>query len=183
MVKIDGLLRHSDDGRTDTKPHVVVALLGRFKTETGMHHHLIPLAAVTASGIQVRKWVDMLVAVCRKEQRTNGPAFCDHRGEVLSSRVIEGVILDSIQRVKDNCPELVGPDVNVHDDYGISQSFCRGSNTRARNAGVSEQDINAAHRWRDVERARGRKPAMNMSDHYLDIKQSLPPLLRYSTAL
>lgn len=183
LVELDGLLRHLEDGKRDTRPHVVVTLLGRFKTETGLHHHLTPLAAVTASGIQVRKWVDLLVALCRKEGRKNGPEFCNHRGEVLSPRVMEGIILDSIQRVKDDRPELVGADVNVHEDYGISRSFRRGSNTRAQNVGVSEPDINAAHKWRDVEKARGRKPAMKMSDHYLEVKQSLPSLLRYSTAL
>lgn len=123
LVEVDGLLRHLEEGRIGPQRHVVVALLGRFKTETGLHHHLTPLVAETSSRIQMRKWVDMLVSVCKREGRTNGPAFCDVRGDVLSSWAVEGVVLDTIQRVKEERPELVGPDVNVHEDYGISRSF------------------------------------------------------------
>ena len=46
-----------------TMPHVVIAMLGWFKGETGEKCHLIPLPLVTNSGIQVGKWLEMLVSI------------------------------------------------------------------------------------------------------------------------
>jgi hypothetical protein len=39
---------------------IIIPLLGCFKGETGERYHLTPLAASTASGIQVWRWVERL---------------------------------------------------------------------------------------------------------------------------
>ena len=56
-------------------PHVTVCLLGKFKGETGIDHHLITLANKTVLGLQPRWWIEKLVLVCEQEGRVNGPAF------------------------------------------------------------------------------------------------------------
>jgi len=38
-------------------PHVTVALLGHFKGETKVDHHLIAIASVTRSGLEPRWWI------------------------------------------------------------------------------------------------------------------------------
>ena len=45
-----------DEDVAEMLPHVVIALLGRVKGETGEDTHQIGLANVTRSGIQVRWW-------------------------------------------------------------------------------------------------------------------------------
>ena len=56
-------------------PHVTVCLLGKFKSETGIDHHLITLANKTVSELQPHWWIEKLVFVCEKEGRVNEPAF------------------------------------------------------------------------------------------------------------
>jgi hypothetical protein len=47
-------------------PHVTLCLLGKFKGETGIDHHLIALANETVSGLQPRWWIEKLVLVCEQ---------------------------------------------------------------------------------------------------------------------
>jgi hypothetical protein len=85
--------------------------------------------------------------------------------------------------VQENFPELIGPEVDVVEAYGIFRSLRRGSLSQARNMNVSGPDVDLINRWRQVDNARGSKPAMVMRDHYSEIEQMLPSLLRYSKAL
>ena len=41
--------------------HTVIPLVGRFKNKVGKQCHLIPLAAVTASGLQPGRWVEQMI--------------------------------------------------------------------------------------------------------------------------
>lgn len=65
--------------------HVRVPLLGRYKGEMHMRYYFTPLAAMTNSGIQVRVWLNRLVAVWLEAGRTHGPAFGTRQGEVLEA--------------------------------------------------------------------------------------------------
>jgi hypothetical protein len=104
-------------------PHVIVPLLGRFKSEIGARYHLTPLAATTASGISVHRWVSRLVSTLTEANYYNGPAFCDSQGSFASSQDYETEILDRLQAVQSEHPSLIPMDVLVHDSYGISRSF------------------------------------------------------------
>jgi len=92
-------------------------------------------------------------------------------------------ILDRLQEIQNSGRDLIPSDVSVHEDFGIARSFRRGATTQARNAGVSENDINAMNRWRTADQAKGVKPKAKMQDHYSDIRQMVPTLLRFSQAL
>ena len=48
-------------------PHVTICLLGKFKGETGVDHHLITVANKTSSGLQARWWMEKLLEVCECE--------------------------------------------------------------------------------------------------------------------
>ena len=52
-------------------PHVTLALLGHFKGETKVDHHLIAIASVTQSGLEPRWWIEKLVSVCASEGRNH----------------------------------------------------------------------------------------------------------------
>ncbi len=96
---------------------------------------------------------------------------------------VEMEMLERIQQVQARRPDLMSSDVSVFEQVGISRSFRRGATTEARNQGVSEGDIDAMNRWRNVENAKGRKPRLRMQDHYSDIAMMIPALLRFSAAL
>jgi len=56
MTDLGEFIKHAPKGSDESLPHIVLPLLGRFKGEKGEKHHLLPLAAVTDSGIEPRKW-------------------------------------------------------------------------------------------------------------------------------
>ena len=50
-------------------PHVTICLLGKFKGETGVDHHLITVANETIMGLDPRWRSEKLLEVCKKEGR------------------------------------------------------------------------------------------------------------------
>jgi hypothetical protein len=92
-------------------------------------------------------------------------------------------LLERLQEIQNAGGDLIPKDVNVHEEYGIARSFRRGATTQACNIGVSENDINTMNRWRPSEQSRGYKPKVKMQDHYSNIRQMVPTLLRFSQAL
>jgi len=162
---------------------VIIALLGRFKGETGERYHLAPMAAQTSSGIPIKRWVTRLVEWHEKRGYFRGPLFCDRTGQVVRPKIIELELMDRLQRVKNTRRGIIPEDVDVYEDFGISRSFRRGSTSTARTRGVEDKTVTLINRWRSFEQARGRRPAMSMKDHYSDIQILLPELIKYSLAL
>ena len=75
IMKIDaaGLLKYLDTGAQHQKfPHVIVALVGRLKGETGERYHMIPMARVTRTGIPCGKWADRLGTSLIEDLLTGG---------------------------------------------------------------------------------------------------------------
>ncbi len=184
LVDTFGLLKYAAEERWERGvKFVIIPLLGKYKTEDAERYHLTPLAATTSSGLQVELWTHRLAWAKRKQGLSHGPAFSDAAGQPLSSRWLEVEILDRFYSIQTAKPHIIPPDVQVYEEYGISRSFRRGSTTEARNKRVDEADIDLMNRWRNFENAKGKKPRMRMQDHYSDIAQSVPSLLRYSQAL
>ena len=73
--------------------------------------------------------------------------------------------------------------MDVHEEYGLSRSFRRGSTSEAINRGVTDSEIDRNNRWRKEERAGARKAKLKMRDHYSEVLVSLRSYLRYSQAL
>ena len=82
-------------------------------------------------------------------------------------------------------PDLIPFMVDVPEDYGIARSFRRGSDSEALSRGVSQTDIDAMNRWRNLEKAKGRRPTFgSMREHYADERiTALERSLRYSSVL
>ena len=184
LLDLRGLMSHIQKGKDDpVQPHVVAPLLGRFKGETGERYHMLALPNVTKTGIEIRKWLEAVVVARESEGRSHGPAFCDAMGLPVESGVYEATFHEMLIRIQIRLPDLIAPEINVREEYGISRSFRRGSDTHAKNQGVSGLDIDVMNRWRTIESAKGRRPRMNMRDHYSEVRQMLTSLLRYPTAL
>jgi hypothetical protein len=63
-------------------PHVIATLIGEFKGELGTRHHLLALASVTSSGIELRRWLENLMSIREKEGCRMGPAFGHKDGSI-----------------------------------------------------------------------------------------------------
>jgi hypothetical protein len=133
----------------------------------------------------MRYWLEALIDVRLREERTRGPAFCDKDGKVSYSGVYETYFHEALTDVQVRRPDLIPETVDVPEDYGVGRSFRRGSDSEAIARGVDSNDIDAMNRWRTVERARGRRPVFSsMREHYADVRiTALDRSLRYSSAL
>ena len=183
LTDLYGLRKYINEGKTGETRHVVIPLLGRFKGETGERYHLTPLASVTDSGLKIRFWVESLVEVREKQGRFHGPAFCkDDTGKPARARDYELYIMDALAEIQSDYPELIGPEIDVYEDVGVSRTLRRTAATRAQEAGVSSPDIDRMNRWRSIENAAGRNANLRMRDHYADIRLLGKGLLRFSQA-
>ena len=91
--------------------------------------------------------------------------------------------MNRIAGVQDKYPSLISSSIDVHEEYGLSRSFRRGSTSEALHRGVTEMMINRNNRWRKEERAGARKAKLKMRDHYTEILVSLGNYLKYCQAL
>jgi hypothetical protein len=67
--------------------------------------------------------------------------------------------------------------------FGISRTYRKTSETRARAAGIPKEQVETVNRWKKIERAQGRRPQFAMVDHYADAKGLGPLTWRYAYAL
>ena len=79
------MLQHFDESRS----HLVIPLLGKFKGEDHSSQHLMPCVHVTDSGIQVKTWMLRVMAVHQKLGRREGPMFIDSRGSQATAKFTE----------------------------------------------------------------------------------------------
>ena len=70
-------------------------------------------------------------------------------------------------------PRLIMASIDVQEEYGLSRSFRRGSNSEALNRGVNEAAIDRNNWRRKVDRAGARKAKLQMRDHYAEVLVAL----------
>ena len=171
-VDCDRLIKHIHIGKFDSRaPHVIVAALGRFKSEDGDRLHVFPLVNETGSGIRIRIWLERLAALLKSEKKTNCPAFCDEEGYQLSAGDIERVFHPILEELQSSAnPVLAGlipRGISVVEHFRCSRSFRRGAENEALDNGVDRNVINFVHRWASFEKSRGKQPGgFNMLEHY-----------------
>jgi hypothetical protein len=180
---LQGTLKHWEESGRSDPPHVVVALLGRFKGETGLRYHLMPLITRTKSGIEPRKWIGRLLSSHSRAGVRHGPLFRNKDGERLRVIDMSTIFFLRLEKIQSLRPDLIALDVEIDEVYGISRSLRRGSTSRAVDMGLTPDVIDANNRWRKFERAGAMQPSLSMREHYTDILLSLRHLLRYSEAM
>jgi hypothetical protein len=186
MADLAGMRNHFVSGTQHSDPakrHVVLALLGRFKGETGEKYHLMPLSVQTESGFRVDVWVGRMIQWYEVQGVNRGPVFRRVNGKRARGGDYEPGILERLERVQERRPDLIPLEVNLLEEFGVRRSFRRGSNSEALARGVSGPDIDANNRWRVFEKAGGKRPSLQMRQHYADVRIMLDSLLRYSRAL
>jgi len=147
-------------------PHVIATLIGEFKGELGMRHHLIALANETLLGIRLRWWLEQLLHIREEEGCRTGPAFGNSNGSVGLMSEYDDMLHFFLRKVQDAQPNLILPTDDIEANYGFSHTFRRMAKGRARGANLDSGVQNAMNRWREIEEAKGKRPQFNMVDHY-----------------
>lgn len=161
-------------------PHVYLAFLGNFKGELGFQQHLVAVSSVPQSGIDMRWWLEQLIAVREQEGCTKGPAFGKSETRAATCREYDVLLHHFLEIIQKEDSNLIDDSDDFRANYGFFRSFRKSSETRARIAGLDSDTINAMNRWKTIERAWGRRPRWNMVDLYSDARQLMPVTWRYS---
>jgi hypothetical protein len=185
LVNLAGIREHLVESGAHKIPHVVVALLGRFKNEHGdSNYHLMPIVNVTRSGLEPRKWIERAVRSCEQMGYTRGFLFRDlETGGKMKANYFEPRFFQRLGIIQSTRPDLIGAGVDIEDQYGVSRSFRRGATSRAADMLLPPDVTNANNRWRTVEQAGARQTSMTMKDHYTDVRLTLNLLLQFSAAM
>jgi hypothetical protein len=125
----------------------VVALLGRFKGETGEYYHLIPLVNVTNHGLEPRKWIRRSIDIYHASGIRHGPLFRDYLGQRARAGNFEERFFERLESVKERKPHLMNSTEDIREEYGVFRSFRRGATSEDVNEGVSGEAIDANNRW------------------------------------
>ena len=186
MLEATSLATYIDEGKLNKTPYVIAPLLGRFKGETGERNVLLPFAAVTKSGIQVRVIIDRLVALLAQEGKLSGalsPALCHKGGKSISRTEFNNEFVAALERIQEDHHYLIAKNIDVVGSYNIYRSLRRGATSRATVVGLGTTEIEKNNRWRKFQNRSGTMPRLRMHDIYTDIKLALNSYLLFSSAL
>jgi len=170
LTRLEGLFDNFEMGRNHpTFPHVMVKLMGRFKSEIGERCHVKPLAWETNSGIAAGMWCERFLSTwLQAGGKRRGFAFVDAKGRPRRYSSYDEEFVERVKEVQDTRPGLFPHGINVSDSFSLRRSPRRGSTSEAQNK---------------VERAGARAPHMSMRQHYMQIELMLPTLIKYSLML
>ena len=183
MANLTGTRKHWVAGGEHEIKHVVIALLGRFKGETGEAYHLLCLVDVTSHGLEPRKWVGRLLNELEKIGITTGPLLRDDLGNKMYASAFEQKFFERLEQVRGIKPHLLASVDEIEEEFGVSRSFRRGATSEAVNSGLPPEVIDANNRWRKVHQAGANMPTLVMREHYTDVRLTLQQRLRFSRAL
>ncbi len=190
-LDLAGLRRHIHKGRTRVippsvdkhtilteeicrdLPHVTICLLGKFRGETGVDHHLITVANETTSGLRPRWWLEKLLAICEMEGRTTGPAFASADGTLASSPDYDAVFRKYLKILQEET-DLIPEDHDVDVLYSTFRTLRKTATTRIERSGFGNQFVDQMNRWRPQEKAQGRVARRRMNAHYADALLLMP---------
>ena len=170
------------------RPHVMLALEGRFKGVQGRKQHRFPLVPESASGVLKNEvWLVRLMReyILVHKVALTGPLFRLTPESIRAASIIELDVLFHryLREVQQVMTGVIDPSVPVERDYSLRRSLRRGSNTHARNRDIPVDVIEANNRWRKHERAGNREPSLSMVDTYTDVVAGLEFGLKYSRDL
>jgi hypothetical protein len=183
LCDLEGLLDHFDDSR----PYVIITLLGKVKGEHHSRQHLLPCVGVTGSGIEVKIWMKRVMAVHALKGRTVGPLFVNSEGLQSTTAEMNDLFLEVLSELYGVRRDIFEVDIKtsgeLQDKYNVFRSFRRGSESRAVAKGVSEADRYVVHRWKRKEASGSNKISLPIDQMYVDIALVKDAFLRYTQAM
>ena len=162
-------------------PHVSVPLLGKFKGQVSIDHHIINVASESSSGLRPRWWLEKLLQVADEEGRFSGPAFASPQGNLISSMDFDATFRHYLEQVQEKT-ELIAREEDVHVMFGISRTPRKTATSRAKRAGYDDK-IDEMNRWRKTESAANRRVRLTLQMLYSGAVMMMPTTWRVSHAL
>ena len=168
-------------GKHERKPHMVLALQGRFKGVDGNKWHHIPLAIKTFSGIENERWFSRLIWVYSHYEIDSGPLLRKSPFSHEPARIsdLDAFFIDALQETSAKAQESGSNTIESLDTFSVRRSLRRGSTAQARNRKVPTDIIYLHNRWRNP----GVPHGGGIIEHYTDTKVAVESLLRYSEEL
>ena len=99
------------------------------------------------------------------------------------NEILHDILVELFEVHRDLFPDAINSLEELHLRYNAFHSFRRGSDTRAHDQGITEQDIVVVNCWFKHEQAGSKKPALSMSQMYADLEMLIKPFLRYTGAM
>ena len=188
LIEQEGLESIIQQGSSLGKALLIVPLLGKVKGESYRREHVLPCVEVTASGINVRRWLDLLIEVRSLTNQRSGPAFTKFDGELFCTAELNEIFHDLLGMVFLEDPTLFDADIKTRADiekwFSVFRSMRRTSDSKALADGVSSDDIDTVNRWSLQERAKGRKVVgKKLRHYYADMLRLLTAHVRYTFAM
>jgi hypothetical protein len=119
-VDIAGFLKYLDAGAEDlARPHAIIALLERLKSEIGERYHMQVMARTTASGMDAGTWCDRMGTLLVKKRRTNGFMFGDKNGRIKKIGDYDDDFRERLFRVKVANPSHFEPGIDLPQCYSL----------------------------------------------------------------
>ena len=182
LLSLKGLLTFWEDTLSANTPYIMLTLHGRFKGETGLRWHCIPIPVKTKSALPIFKWIGR--AVHRRvniENRHIGWFFADDQGKRRKMSYYKPMLQDHLMSVQDNIEGVIPNSIDV-EGFSLWRSGRSGAHTEATNNNVPENVIKTMGRWRVKELARGTNPALPMNQVYLRVSNAFPTLLAFASS-
>ena len=186
LLDLEGILKHGDS--LSHKDCVVIVLWGQVKGEYAERAHLLPCINITSSGIPVRRWIRRATVLARDNNKLSGPLMLHKNGDNITTKQIDDLLHQLLQTLFTSSPHLFPQSAIKNEEdivlkYASFRSFRRGSNTRAKEKGVSIQDTDTVNRWRGREKAGTRKQGGTIDQLYSDLTLLTGPFLRYTQSM
>ena len=121
-----------------------------------------------------------LIQVRQEENCTTGPVFGYEDRPVALMREYDEVLQSFLSVIQQEDNDLIAATDDVQALYGLSRTFRRTAEGRARAANLESHVQNAMNRWRKIEQAKGKCPRFNMVDHYAHARDLMHVTWRYS---
>jgi hypothetical protein len=154
-------------------PHVTICLLGKFKAEMGVDHHLRKVANETSSGLRPRWWLEKLIEVCEGGGRREGPAFAHADRTLVSSTDFDDMFRKYLTIVQDET-NLIPDDHDVDVLYSTFRTPRKTATMRIKWVGFGHHFVDQMNRWRPQDKAQGRAAWRQMNAHYANALLLMP---------
>lgn len=181
LLSLAGILQFWEDSTKAAQPFIMLTLHGRFKGETGLRWHCIPIPVHTKSKLPNLKWISWaLKRRVERDRRTTGWFFADKDGKRRKMSYYDAMLQEHMVCVQGRHKNLIPDSINI-EGFSLRRSGRSGAHTEATNNKVPENVIRTMGRWGVKELAKGTQPGLPMTQVYLRVSNAVPTLLAFAS--
>lgn len=156
---------------------VWLPIMGKLKEDDNSGVYYLRSVPITSSGVNVKQWQDLLLAVHQKAGRLAGPAICDSKGVLLESKQMNGWLWEALEylynkpQTKKLFPAAVSSRELIRVLVQLSRFPRRSGELRAVSKGVLEDDSLIICWYSKRQSAKGASPNEPLRLSYADQTQ------------